>query len=193
MSLSNSVPHILSPTHCLLDMAGNNKRPSKESSPKKKMKARFGKSRPGKDSGSQNSPQRSRINTVVYTAADGGGLMVATVLKEINGEPAFIGDVAKAVDDDQSFCEDQGCFGCFALRCDESGRVKTFITANNKTFAQKCFVFWVHSDEDVSKKVAILCKLFLKVTKPYVSKLGVAGRPHLGVAIRQDHVKCWVC
>ena len=72
------------------------------------MKARFGKSRPGKDSGSQNSPQRSRINTVVYTAADGGGLMVATVLKEINGEPAFIGDVAKAVDDDQSFCEDQG-------------------------------------------------------------------------------------
>ena len=79
------------------------------------------------------------------------------------------------------------------MRCDESGRVKTFITANNKTFAQKCFVFWVHSDEDVSKKVAILCKLFLKVTKPYVSKLGVAGRPHLGVAIRQDHVKCWVC
>ena len=38
----------------------------------------------------------------------GCGLMVATVLKEINGKPAFIGDVAKAVDDDQSFCEDQG-------------------------------------------------------------------------------------
>ena len=30
--------------------------------------------------------------------------------------------------------------------------------------------------------MAILCKLFLKVTKPYVSKLGVAGRPHLGVS-----------
>jgi len=60
--------------------------------------------------------------------------------------------------------------------------VKTFRTASNKTFAQKCFVFWVDSDEDVSKKVAILSsKLFSKATKPYVSKTGVAGRPHLGV------------
>jgi len=71
------------------------------------MNARFGKSRPGNDSGSQNSPQRSRINTDVYAATGGCGLMVATVLKEINGEQAFI--LTKAVDDDQSFCEDQGC------------------------------------------------------------------------------------
>ena len=59
-------------------MAGSNKKPSKELLPKKKMISRFGKPRPGNDSGSKNSPQRSRINTVVYAAAEGGGLIVAT-------------------------------------------------------------------------------------------------------------------
>ncbi|EJK51850.1 hypothetical protein THAOC_28939, partial [Thalassiosira oceanica] len=49
------------------------------------------------------------------------------------------------------------------------------------TFAQKCFVFSVDSDEEVIKKVQIVCDLFSRVTKPYVSKTGVAGRPHLGV------------
>ena len=34
--------------------------------------------------------------------------MVVTVDKEMNGEPSFIGDLTKAVDDDQSFCEEQG-------------------------------------------------------------------------------------
>ena len=59
--------------------------------------------------------------------------------------------------------------------------MKTFKTASNKTFARKGFVFWVESDKDVREKLSILCKLFSKVTKPYVSRTGVAGRPHLGV------------
>ncbi|EJK52556.1 hypothetical protein THAOC_28152, partial [Thalassiosira oceanica] len=42
-------------------------------------------------------------------------------------------------------------------------------------------VFLVDSDEDVRKKVQIFCDLFSRVTKPYVSKTGVDGRPHLGV------------
>ncbi|EJK64447.1 hypothetical protein THAOC_14817 [Thalassiosira oceanica] len=49
------------------------------------------------------------------------------------------------------------------------------------SFAQKCFVFLVDSDENVRKKVQIVCDLFSRVTKPFVSKTGVAGRPHLGV------------
>ena len=73
------------------------------------------------------------------------------------------------------------CLGSFALRCAVSGEVKTFKTANNKTYAQKCLVFFVDSDEDVTEKVKIVCELFSKVTKPYVSKTGVVGRPHLGV------------
>ncbi|EJK55760.1 hypothetical protein THAOC_24471 [Thalassiosira oceanica] len=40
---------------------------------------------------------------------------------------------------------------------------------------KKCFVFSVDSDEDVLRR----CRL--SVTKPYVSKTGVDGRPHLGV------------
>ena len=62
------------------------------------------------------------------------------MVKEISGQPAYIGDLAKAVDEDQSFCEDQACLGCYPLRCDESGGVKTFVTATKKTFAQKGFV-----------------------------------------------------
>lgn len=69
----------------------------------------------------------------------------------------------------------------FPLRCAIFGEVKTFKTANNRTFAQKCFVFSVDSDKEVIKKVQIVCDLFSRVTKPYVSKTGVAGRPHLGV------------
>ena len=169
-----------SPTHCLLDMAGSNEQ--SKVLPKKKMTARFGKkSRPGKDSGSKNSPQRSRLNTDVYAAPGGCGLMVVTVDKEMNGEPSFIGDLTKAVDDDQSFCEEQGFLGCYPLMCAESGSVRTFKTASNKTFARKGFVFWVESDKDVREKLSNLCKLFSKVTKPYVSRTGVAGRPHLGV------------
>ena len=72
------------------------------------------------NSGSKNSPQRSRINTVVYGATGESGLIVLTVVKEINGEPAFIGDLEKAVVDDQSFCEDQGCLGRHPLRCDKT-------------------------------------------------------------------------
>ena len=159
-------------------MASNIKMPSK-SLPKKKN-ARFGKSRPGKGSGSgsQNGPQRSRIHANVHL----GGLVVMTVLKEatINGQ-AFIGDLTAAIEDDQSFCEEYMCLGSFALRCAVSGEVKTFKTANNKTYAQKCLVFFVDSDEDVTEKVKIVCELFSKVTKPYVSKTGVVGRPHLGV------------
>ncbi|EJK64163.1 hypothetical protein THAOC_15130 [Thalassiosira oceanica] len=97
------------------------------------------------------------------------------------GHCAFTGDLTRAIDDDHSFCEDQMCLGSFPLRCAISGEVKTFKTANNRTFAQKCFVFSVDSDEEVIKKVQIVCDLFSRVTKPYVSKTGVAGRPHLGV------------
>ncbi|EJK69574.1 hypothetical protein THAOC_09152, partial [Thalassiosira oceanica] len=64
-------------------------------------------------------------------------------------------------------------------KCAISGEVKTFKTANNRTFAQKCFVFSVDSDEEVIKKVQIVCELFSRVTKPYVSKTGVAGRPRV--------------
>ena len=73
------------------------------------------------------------------------------------------------------------CLNCFPQRCAISGEVKTFKTSNNRTFAQKCFVFLVDSDEDVRKMVQIVCDLFSTVTKPYMSKTGVAGRPHLGV------------
>ena len=59
--------------------------------------------------------------------------------------------------------------------------MKTFKTANNKTFAEKCLVFLVEPNEDVREKLSVLCELFSKVTKPYVSRTGVAGRPHLGV------------
>ena len=103
-----------------------------------------------------------------------------TALNEATNTQSFTGDLTRAIDDDDSF-EDQMYLGSFPQRCAISGEVKTFKTSNNRTFAQKCFVFLVDSDEDVRKMVQIVCDLFSTVTKPYMSKTGVAGRPHLGV------------
>ena len=156
---------------------GSSNKPSKSLS--KKKNARFGKSRPGKGSGSgsQNGPQRTRVHADVHAS----GLMVVYLLKEATNSPAFTGDLTAAIEDDQSFCEKQMCLGSFAQRCAVSGEVMTFKTANNRTFARKCLVFFVDSDEDVTEKVKIVSELFSEVTKPYVSKTGVVGRPHLGV------------
>ena len=160
-------------------MAGGSSNKPSKALPNKKKNARFGKARPvkGSGSGSQNNPQRTRFHAIVH----GRGLVVLTALKEATNTQSFTGDLTKAIDDDDSFCEDQMCLGYFPQRCAISGEVKTFKTSNNRTFAQKCFVILVDSDEDVRKKVQIFCDLFSKVTKPFMSKTGVAGRPHLGV------------
>ncbi|EJK65961.1 hypothetical protein THAOC_13141 [Thalassiosira oceanica] len=160
-------------------MAGGSSNKPSKALPNKKKNARFGKARPskGSGSGSQNNLQRTRFHAIVH----GRGLVVLTALKEATNTQSFTGDLTKAIDDDDSFCEDQMCLNCFPQRCAISGEVKTFKTSNNRTFAQKCFVFLVDSDEDVRKKVQIVCDLFSTVTKPYMSKTGVAGRPHLGV------------
>ena len=57
--------------------------------------------------------------------------------------------------------------------------MKIFTAASNKAYTLKCLVFFVDSDEDAIKKVDVICKLFSKVTKPFLSRSGVAGRPHL--------------
>ena len=59
--------------------------------------------------------------------------------------------------------------------------ITTSETAESRQHRLQCLVFLVESDKDVREKLSVLCELFSKVTKPYVSRTGVAGRPHLGV------------
>ncbi|EJK67948.1 hypothetical protein THAOC_10936, partial [Thalassiosira oceanica] len=175
--VESALKHLILRT--LNGMAGGSSNKPSKALPNKKKNARFGKARTGKGSGSgsQTNPQRTRFHAIVH----GRGLVVLTALKEATNTQSFTGDLTRAIDDDDSFCEDQMCLGSFPLRCAISGEVKTFKTSNNRIFAQKCFVFSVDSDEEVIKKVQIVCDLFSRVTKPYVSKTGVTGRPHLGV------------
>ena len=119
--------------------------------------------------GSQNNPQRSRF---MLMCIDAVGLVVLTALKEtttlrLSLETVNVRDklacrpvLTRAIVTIILFARIR-CVGSFPLRCAISGEVKTFKTANNRTFAQKCFVFSVYSDEEVIKKVQIVCDLLI--------------------------------